>query len=293
MLSRKTLEDEGRYLVRIMPGSKLHLTAPMGDTLFPGEQTLKLEVTNGRRSLSEKSFDFAVAGGDFPALEVSQAYLDNELSVSPAQIGSSDHASRACNLRFSNNSSNQKNVRVELVDLQGNAIDGVRLSSDDFAVRSGRTKTIRAAVNNRKGGGETVFGVVRIHASDESGNGSQVSELPIAILAKEEASSSVKFGELASVQQGGMTSFRFPVTNTGEGYLPVDGRLEIADGSGHALKLADGYGKWLRPGETRELAFSPNRGLPAGKYQLKLHVETKDGIEPFDQTLIVDLGDQS
>ncbi|WP_068263461.1 hypothetical protein [Rubripirellula obstinata] len=294
MSSRSSLNDEKKYIVRIMPHSKVRVSAPVEETLFPGNQTFKVEVTNGRRAMAEQTYPVSVAGGDFPALEVSHAYLDQELSVGPAQIevGDSDSAKRSCNLRFSNNSEKQKMVKAELIDLDGQPIEGIRLSSSEFEVKPGRTKTIRASVSTRSKSETTKFGTVRLSISDSEQGATLIKELPLALVVGGRPAESIEMGELQSLVEGDMTSFRLSVTNNGHGYVPIHGQLQVASGKEQAIELADGYGRWLRPGETRELAFQPRKPLPAGKYQLKLHVETTEGAEPFDQTLVVDLGQQ-
>jgi hypothetical protein len=294
MSSRSSLTDEKKYIVRIMPHSKVRVSAPVEETLFPGNQTFKVEVTNGRRAMAEQTYQVSVAGGDYPALEVSHAYLDHELSVGPAQIeiGNSGSVKRSCNLRFSNNSDKQKSVKAELVDLSGQPIEGIRLSSSDFEVKPGRTKTIRASVSSRGESEATKFGTIRLSISDEGQATTSVKELPLALVVGGRPAENIEMGELQSLVEGDMTSFRLAVTNNGQGYVPVHGQLQVASGKEQAIELADGYGRWLRPGETRELSFRPRKPLLAGKYQLKLHVETTEDAKPFDQTLVVDLGQE-
>lgn len=292
MPARSSLTDEKKFIVRIMPHSKVRVLAPVDETLFPGQQTFNVEVTNGRRAFSQQSYPVTVSAGDFPALEVSHAFLDHELSVGPAQIevGNDGTTKRSCNLRFSNNSAIEKQVQAELIGLNGQPIDGIRLSASDFEVKPGRTKTIRASVASRSDVDRAVFGNVRLRISGGTDGSTRVQELPLALIMGDRPAENIKIGELQSLLVGDKTSFRLSVTNSGEGYVPIHGELQIASGKSQAIELADGYRKWLRPGETRELAFTPNRPLEAGKYQLSLHVETSEGSEPFDQTLVVNLG---
>ena len=202
----------------------------------------------------------------------------------------SSSAKRSCNLRFSNNSAVEKYVQAELIGLSGEPINGIRLSASEFEVKPGRTKTIRASVSSRSDLDRAVFGNVRLRITGGSDGSTSVQELPLALIMGDRPPENVKIGELQSLLIGDKTSFRLSVTNNGEGYVPIHGELQIASGKSQAIELADGYRRWLRPGETRELAFTPDRPLVAGKYQLSLHVETAEGSQPFDQTLVVDLG---
>ncbi|MFK8113656.1 MAG: hypothetical protein AB8B91_15750 [Rubripirellula sp.] len=291
--SRVSLEGDERYLVRIMPKSRIVLSANVDSLLFPGKQTLLLEVTNGRRALVDQSFAVNVRPGDFPALETRLAYLDRELSVEPAQIevGKISTSKRTCNLTFTNNSTNSKSVQIELKDLQGNALSGIRLSSSDVEVKPGRTKTVRASVQSSQASDQATYGVVQLKI--QSGETATTRELPLAALFASPPSPSVRVGELESVEKAGHTSFRLLVTNEGEGYAPVHADLQIAKETGHALLLADGFGRWLKPGESRELAFMPRESLPAGSYQVSLNLQTSPEQEPVTQTLNIQLSPEA
>ncbi|TWU48251.1 hypothetical protein [Rubripirellula reticaptiva] len=288
--SRVNLEGEERYLVRIMPRSRVQVTAPVEELLFPGEQSLKVEVTNGRRGLVDQTFAVNVGQGDFPALEVQQAYLDHELSVHPAQIAVGDAAgvSRSNTLRFTNNSVHSKNIVAELVDLAGNPVDDVQLSSDSFDVRPGRTKTVRLSISSRNDADVAKYGDIRLRV--RTGDDREIVEsIPMAMIFGTPATPNLEVGELVSVEKDGFTSFAMTVTNLGEGYVPVHADLQIGDATGNSLDLADGFGRWLRPGETRELAFVPPKMIAAGQYQIVLNLVTTPDQEPVQKTLVIEL----
>ncbi len=288
--SRVSLIGEEKYLVRVMPHSRVQVSAAVDDLLFPGDQSLHVEVTNGRRGLVDQSFGVNVGRGDFPALEVQQAYLDHELSVQPGQIELGDVAgmSRSTSLRFTNNSVNAKNVRVNIVDLHGKPIDKVTFSSDSFDVRAGRTKTVRVSIASGVNQGDAKYGDIQIRVS-EDGGAESLSSIPLMLAMGVPSTPNVNVGELVSLEKNGFTSFGLKVTNDGQGFVPVHASLQVADGSGRALELADGFGRWLRPGETRELSFIPPKTLAAGQYQVALKLTTTPDQTPVEQTLVIDL----
>lgn len=292
--SRENLAGEPQYLVRIMPRSRVVLNAPVDSLLFPGEQSLNVEVTNGRRALVGQSFSVNVRQGAFPALETQLAYLDNELSVQPAQIqvGSIAGSKRTCNLRFTNNSTDTKSVHLGLRDLKGNPLNGLVLSSDTIEVKPGRTKTVRASIRSSSEIDQAKFGTIQVRVSNETGQ-QDTQTLPLVMLFGEPPIPSIQVGELQSVEKNGHTSFRLAVTNNGKGYVPVHADLKLADGSGRALELADGFGRWLRPGETRELAFYPEMILEAGEYQISLNLQTTAKQDPVTQTLNIKLSPET
>lgn len=286
--SRINLEGEERFLVRVMPKSKVVVSAPVDTLLFPGEQALKLEITNGRRAVMDNEFQIRVGENDFPALKTQLAYLSEGLSVNPAQIavGKIAGVSRSSNLRFTNNSDKPKQVQLELRDLQGNPLDGIRFSSSDFQVKPGRTKTIRASIQSTKIN-QALYGEVQLLVSNDGVQSKQ--SLPLAMLLGKPPATSVEIGEIQSLEKNGQTSFRLMVTNQGQGYAPVHADLVVAKENGRAVSLSDGYGRWLKPGESRELMFEPPYSLEAGKYQVSLNVQTTPEEEPYTQTLIIEL----
>tara|TARA_R110002049_G_scaffold285698_4_gene467084 strand:+ start:249287 stop:250966 length:1680 start_codon:yes stop_codon:yes gene_type:complete len=287
MPSRSTLKTDEKYLVRLMPRSRIRLESPVDSLLFPGKQQMHVSVTNGRRSVVEKSFPLHVRGGDFPALETQLAYLSDHLSVQPAQIqvGQAAGSNRSCNLRFVNTSDQPQSVAMQVRDLSGEPLDGIRLSSDSFEVKPGRSKTIRATIRAQRGDHRVRFGQIHLSVEGES----VADALPLAVINGERPEPRVELGDLQSLQQSGVTSFRLPVTNQGDGFVPVHADLQVADTQGRAYELADGYGRWLKPGETRELAFIPDTVLEAGDYQLTLTFKTTEDQPPVTRTLVITL----
>ena len=288
--ARANLQGNEKHLVRIMPHSRVRLEAPIEDLLFPGNQSFRLSVTNGRRALTEQSFDVDVRRGDFPALETQLAFLDDELSVQPSQIavGQIAGVDRSCTLKFSNSSDNSKLVELRLQDTDGNTLDNLRLSSNKFEIRGGRSKTIRATLQRSKTIDKGIYGRILIAIKSEDGIDKQ--SLPLALLYGKPEPASIEVGELESVVLDGHTSFCLLVKNTGSAYVPVHGDLRVADSKGRIWDLTDGYGRWLEPGETRELRFMPEAKLEHGDYQLSIAVSTTADQEPITQTLVVELG---
>ena len=287
MPSRATLKTDERYLVRVLPKSRIRLDAPVDGLLFPGRQNLRLAITNGRRAVVEESFPIRVAGGDYPALETKLAYLDQALSVEPAQIevGQAEEKKRTCNLRFVNTSQEPKTVAIDVRGLDGTTMQGIRLSSDSFEVKPGRSKTIRASLQTSRKDQSVRFGEVHVRVDGQE----TTTPLPLALVNGKAPEPMVELGELQSLEQNGVTSFRLAVTNKGEGFVPIHADLRVADTKGRAFDLADGYGRWLRPHETRELAFIPDTVFEAGDYQLSLSFKTTKDQPPVERTLVITL----
>lgn len=288
--SRVNLLGEDKYLVRIMPNSRVRVGADIEDMLFPGKQTLRLSISNGRRSLSEKDFSINISGGSFPALESKLAYISDSLSVTPAQIrmGQIASANRTSTLKFMNSSDASQTVKLAMVSLDGQPLEGVRLTSSDFELRAGRSKSVRATILRDGGSDQPVYGRIRVSVFQEDEIRSEQT-LPLALLYATPPAPQIEFAELESIENAGLTSFRLSVTNQGEGFVPVHAELQIADTRGHVINLSDGYGRWLDPGESRELRFTPEQTLAAGDYQLTLKCQTTADQPSTTKTLVITL----
>jgi len=284
------LDENERTLVRIMPHSRVRLEAGIDELLFPGEQSLKLSITNGRRSLTEQAFSIHVKSGEYPALESKLAYLTNDLSVEPSQIelGQIAGTDRTCTLQFTNSSASKRRVEMHLEDLAGNRLEQIRLSSDDFHVRGGRSKSVRATLLHDADLTHAIYGKAIVRLIDEQGN-SERRELPLAMLYGNPPTPNVEIAGLQSIEQDGFTSFHLTVTNRGTGYVPVHADLQVADTHGRSMTLSDGFGRWMAPGEERELSFLPPHRLLKGDYQLSLGVQTTADQPLETQTLIIKL----
>ena len=289
--SRASVPGNERFLVRVMPGSRVRLEAAVNSLLMPGKQTLNVRLTNGRRSMVNRDFAFTTRYEDFPALAAQLAFLGDQVSVQPSQIavGRIAGVNRTCALKFTNNSGAVQTVHIQPIDLAGNPLAGLRVSDKPIELKPGRTRTIRASVESSDID-RAVFGHIQVTIDSEKA-GARTQKLPLAMLFAIPPAANVVFGELQSVDEGDRTEFRLMVTNNGSGHTPVHVGLQVSAAAGHAIHLADGYGRWLAPGETREMRFAPEVALPAGRYQLQLNMFMSPDKEPETRTLNVQLGE--
>ena len=105
--------------------------------------------------------------------------------------------------------------------------------------------------------------------------------VPLSILGAEPGAPSV---DVESVAWNG-EAFTATATNRSAAYTPIAAELAVGGPGGLRLRLEDGYGRWVAPGERLELAFRPAEVMPAGDYQLILEVSTRDGFPPIVREL--------
>jgi hypothetical protein len=286
MPCRRDMTGDEKHLIRVMPNSRIRLEANVDSSMFPGDQVLKLKMTNGRRAISENDFPLKVKSGDFPALDVKMGFLDTGVSVQPAQVevGHITGTSRSVNLKFSNNSDKAQSLQLVPVTFDGSPLAGIKLSSTAFEVKPGRDKTIRVVLDAARGKTESQFGYIKV-----LGNASPtpLHSLPVAMMFVAPNAPNVEVAELQRLEKDGYNTFQLQVTNRGSAFVPVNATVSIDDGKGRSALMADGYGRWLAPGETRMLRFDPKMKLGAGEQQVSLVVDTYPDADSIKRTLVI------
>lgn len=280
MPSRARLEGDDRHLIRIMPNSTLRLEASFDRLIAPGDRTLRLSLATGRREVTAAEFSLNVDRADFPALATQRAILGG-VSMTPAQIeiGSVRSASRAVGLKFRNTTEEPAQIEIEPRSLDDGPIDHVRFSPASFTIKPGRTKGVRAML--RRSDSESIEAAVAVVRWTREGKPTVEQRQPLSILGAEPGEPRL---DVQQVRWEGDT-FITQVTNRSDAYTPIAAELAVGGPSGLRLRMQAGYGRWLAPGETTTLMFSPREPLPAGDYSLILEVQTRDAFPPLVREL--------
>ncbi len=293
MPSRSTLSGGERHLVRVMPHSRLRLEAPVTKPLQPGEQTLRLSLTTGRREVMSSDFAIMVKENDFPALAQQRAMLAGGVSMTPAQLelGSIKSTSRTLGLRLQNTTPEPVEISLQPVSQSGEPLDYFRFAPTKFTLKPGRTKGVRAMLRRTRG--ELTEAAVAVVTCTTADGATTSQRLPLSILHTIPSAPGLEVADLQwqTTPDGG--EFVVEVTNRSPAYTPVDARLAVGSKSGAEFRLQDGYGRWLAPGESRRLTFAPGQPVPAGDYALQLEVRTREGHPPITRELNVTLDGQA
>ncbi len=294
MPSRAELEDDGRYLVRIMPKSRLRLESPVDFPIFAGEQTLNVGITNGRREVVGAEFAISLSPDAFPALASQIAYVGEGVAVSPCQIevGTSRGSRRMLGMKFINNSPVDQSVLLHAKSMSGEAIGGLKISPEKFKIRAGKSKSVRIKIKTLAGESEDSLGEIHVVVENAEGKQAQQS-LPLIVRRTERKAPNISISDIQLVRQAGRSAFQLNVKNNGASFVPLSADLEIASTRGRALRLTSGYGRWLPPGAQQTLTFLPDSELPSGEYLLSLAVRTFEDIPAKTKTLSIQLQTQA
>lgn len=287
MLSRASLDGLERYLVRLMPNSRLRLESPYDSYLAPGENTLRVELATDRRPIKSADFESTIVAEEFPALAVKRAVVADAVTAIPAQIEIGGARSRrTAAVEFANTADDPCEVMLEAVGLDGEPLSDLRLSPSRFDLKPGRTKKIRLMLRTS----EAPIRCARLRAvTYRDGERRGEESLPISILHGPKTQPEL---DLSSVEWAGgadRKAFSLRVVNLSDRYAPIDASLSIGDDSGELLRLIDGYGKWLAPQEETRLHFEPSSPIPPGKYRLKLSVHSDGAGEPSTRELSIEV----
>lgn len=296
MPCRSDMPEADRYLVRIMPNSRVRVMAPIDTVLLPGMHHLQYSLKIGRREVRKAQFDFQVRSGEFPALDAKLSILNELITVEPAQLelGKIAGTHRMGVLRFTNCGETDQPISLSACDLQGNDFSGVKFSTDDFVLAPGKSKSVRAVIQAVEGVDHAVYGLVVVKQGAEKN-----SNIPLAMLFGQPDKIDVVLADFAASPATNSEAtidpsaipqvFRASVENRGAGFAPVHGELEIASLDGQTWSMTDGFGRWLNPHEKRELVFTAPQHLPDGDYRLSLVIRTSPDSPLISRTFDITL----
>ncbi|WP_404305198.1 COG1470 family protein [Neorhodopirellula lusitana] len=283
MQSRNELPGNAKYLVRIMPKSRLRLEGPVSELLESGGVALNIKLSNGRRTMVNQSFPVEIDSSDFRAMHARVKRVGNGVTIHPTQVelGRVAGTHRVTTLQVTN--SGERDCKVELVprDHAGNPTKSVMLSSKKFTVRSGRTQTVRAMLRGRSEDSYE-WGVIDIRCDQST------TSLDMALVHEVRPEVQLVAGEMQWANLPSGNAFVMNVDNQGDGYAPLWGEMKMAATSGHPVELADGFGRWLAPGKSRELQFFVPKGTKPGTYQISTKITSLDGFVVAERTLVLD-----
>lgn len=284
MSSRSELPDDTKYLVRIMPASRLRLEAPIDGVLPSGEYQLNLRLSNGRRTMVQRSFPVVIDTSKFRGLRTKMLTLPGGISIHPTQLelGRVAGTNRMTTVELTNDSTQPKTIQLVPRDNSGSPISDIMLSSKKFTLKPGRSRTIRAMLKGRPTQ-PYQWGNIAVLAGDDE------SALELSLVHEARPELNLVHDELQWANLMSGNAFVMKVGNQGEGYEPLFGELKLAATTGHPMELTDGYGRWLAPGMSRELQFYVPQSVQPGSYQLILKVTTRDGTVVVERTLVLEL----
>jgi hypothetical protein len=274
MPSRSTVEDETRYVGRILPKSRLRMEELLPEAIASGRYYADMELVFENHVANRKSVPLDVKAEDFQAQEVIIAQVGEGVQVSPAQIELSQvrGGTRRLTMLLKNGSRDKQTIQLKAIaDNGGSRKIAVTLRS--------QTSTDRVAD----------YGSMLVTAKSDAQDFNVTRKLPLAVILKKLPPTQLTLSPIRWDAEGAYPSFQATVRNEGDIHLPLQARLSIVDAQGRRLMIPAGFGKWLMPKSSTNLEFRIDQPLPPGEYQMKCELQ-QDG-DPLSMTQVFSVGD--
>lgn len=295
MPSRSELDDDGRYLIRIMPRSRLRLEGALDGGIQSGNYSLNLQLSNTRRTMVEANFPVDVDPDRFLGLESKIVTLSSGLSIQPAQmeLGRIAGTERMSTLLLTNQGEQDCTVRLVPRDHAGKPMENVVLSSKKFVVKSGRSKSVRAILRGMDDS-DSQWGTIEVQCDrgELMVAESAKTALALSLIHQSRPAIDLVADELQWAKLPTGNAFVLRIENQGQGYAPLYGLLKLAAQEGLPAEMSDGFGKWLAPGESRELKFMVSPKTQPGPHQITLDVRSADDQVVVQRTLVLELTEE-
>ena len=276
---RESIENEERFIGRILPKSRIRMIELLPEAIASGTYETDIEICSGEKVIAKKTHRLEVDASNFPAQEVLIAQLGNDVQVSPAQIELSQlrGGNRRMTMLFKNSGKETKNIELSATDKAGLTLNAAMIQPSKFTIAPNGSRKISITLKSQSDSlTSTVYGTLLVRSQSDRKDFDETKILPIAIALKKHSLPELKLSTVQWDTNGKFPCFRGTVSNLGETHYAIDARLSIFDEKGGRIQIPAGFGKWLMPGETSKLEFRVEQGLASGKYQLKCELQHGD-----------------
>jgi hypothetical protein len=290
MASRVELPEPDKYLIRMMPNSRLRLETPVSAALVPGPFQLTFSVNNGRREVHSETFAQEVTAGDFPALDVASIRVNEAVVAAPGQIllSQTKGGHRTASVKLTNSADDPQELKLQLQDLDGNVLSNVQISPETVQLAGKRSQNVRVTMRSQKDSKEPQFGYLQIatvatsdsDSVSEAAHASASARVPLAMYYGAPQTPELEYSDLELDMVNGLPVFRMAVANHGAGFAPIQGELEIVNDAGQRFHLTAGFNRWIAPDESFALLFRPESQISPGSYQTTLTLHTFENQPP-------------
>lgn len=275
---RRGVEDESRYVGRILPKSRIRMEELLPEAIAGGHYDADMELVLSEKVIGRKTMPVDVNSLDFPAQEVLIAQVDDGLQVSPAQIELSKirGGSRRITMLLSNRSQDSRTIKLQALANNDLEIGTVAIQPREFTLPSNGSRKVSLTL--RSSSDETLavqYGRLLVTAKSSDQDYEVSKALPLAMILAETPEPSVSLSRLQWDPSQPYPGFRATIENGSNVHFPVQARLTIVDQFGRRTSIPGGFGRWLMPQSKLPLDFRFDQPLAPGEYQLRCEVQTK------------------
>ncbi len=276
---RESVENEGRFVGRILPKSRIRMVELLPEAIASGKYETDLEILSGEKVLAKKTHTVEVNAEDFPAQEVLIAQLGEDVQVSPAQMELSQlrGGNRRLTMLVKNNGKDSKTIEITSLDSTGLTMEAAMVQPPSFTLPPNGSRKITVTLKSQNDATySTLYGSLHVQCRSDRKDFSESRNIPLAIALKKSPTPELKLTSVQWDTTGKYPCFRSTVSNVGDTHHALEARLSIFDERGNRIQIPAGFGKWLMPGQSSKLEFRSEHALSPGKYQIKCELQRGD-----------------
>ena len=278
--ARANRKEPECYNSLVFGESRVLLTAPVPEAVFPGRYQIEVECISDRRKVGQVITPILVREDDFPAQAARSVQISEAVNVTPSQIELSMRrgGSRRVPLQFVNKGQQSLPIRVSLLNMDGTPADWALSMPAEFTLPGGSSRNVLVMARSGQDIETHRYGVLRIEAGSGA-SATEIQDLSVALIARAEGSPRLTTGSLRWEADGRRPAFVVPIANQGTIHAPLKGRITLQDVVGQKIEIPGGFDRWLLPGCAGEIRFPLHRALPPGQYDVRMQIETTDNQE--------------
>jgi hypothetical protein len=287
---RSEVEDETRFIGRILPKSKIRMEEIVTDALASGQYAVESELYFENKIAAKKTHSIQVNAENFPAQEVLIAQVADGLQASPAQLelSQSRGGNRRLTVEFKNRSKFERSMTLKTVGLDGLAMTNATLQPSEFSLSAGASRKVTLTLKGQAKIEQAAdYGFLSIESHAANKDFVESKQLPLALVYKKVSKTSLAVSPLAWDPNGKHPGFRTTIENNGEHHMPIEARLTLMSEEGIRIQSVAGFGKWLMPNAKESMLFRIDQPLLPGKYMIKCEIQTGEKPIVIDQEFAV------
>lgn len=287
---RRGVEDENRYVGRILPKSRIRMEELLPEAIAGGHYDVDLELVFDGQVVHRRTLPLDVNSRDYPAQEVLIAQVEDGIQVSPAQIELSRARGgvRRLTMLINNHSREAKTIDLKAVAENELEIGAAMIQPSTFSLSPSSSRKISISLRSIPGEERKVqYGKVVITSKSSERDYEITYALPLALVMDNVSEAEVKLARLQWDPSQPYPGFRIGIENTGDVHFPMQARLLIVDEYGRRVSVPGGFGRWLMPRSSGMLDFRFDQPLSPGQYQLRCEVQRQGEPLVVDQVFTV------
>ena len=287
---RKPVQDETRYVGRILPKTRLRMEELLPEAIGGGNYEADMELLFGGKVVNRKTLPLEINALDYPAQEVLIAEVDHGLQVSPAQIELSKvrGGSRRITMLLKNNSRETKTIHLKAIGNNDLEIGAVLIQPNEVQLPAASSRKIALTLRTQPSDARAVeYGYVLVEAGSSERDYIVSRQLPLAVILDDIPEPEISMSPLQWDPSNPYPCFRTQLENTGQSHLALQSRLTITDESGRRTSIPGGFGRWLMPQSATTLDFRLEAALMPGQYKLRCEVQRQSEPLVLEQVFTV------